>query len=104
MDFHVQTLVEGAPTVTVVICYFLRLIGSSNSLTKRDLLDVCSLSCRMIFRFVSEPLQLNLRFFQDPCLKSPSATPCEVLSHLHGSDARLPAFHCKEYVGLGSCY
>jgi len=67
MSVQLIVLAEGALTFVVIIC-FPSLQGSPIYLAKKDLLDVGSLSCQVLFQLVSGSLQVGIRFFQHPTL------------------------------------
>ena len=77
--------------------------SSPNFLATHHLSDVGSLSCRVTFKPVSEPLQPGVRFFQHPKLAPPSARLAACLPP-RGSDTRFPRSVQRSIIGLGACF
>ena len=48
--------------------------GLDRPLVKRDHVEVCSLSCEVIFKLLSEPLQSDIRFFHTPLPAIPTTS------------------------------
>ena len=76
--------------------------GSSNSLAKKDPLDVCSLSCQVTLKPVSLPLQQDFRFFQHPHPHRYRRTLRRAFPNRERYE--VPTFRHEKYTGLGACY